>query len=113
MSLDHSPVFSIISLNKDVIRWILSAVAQSTILARFLDSDKLQISWSGSDIRILQRDILSVPSEYVVDDLTLTLDPLQRFEFMLCKTDIDKNNYLRNLLDTRKHSTSLSKEAAN
>lgn len=80
------------------LKTILRSVLDRKQLTWALDSRKLQFQtgWKG-DI-VPSSDIISVPTEHILGDVTITLDTSQQAEWLLCFTPNERMRYLRDLV---------------
>lgn len=98
IELPHTPVLVVRAMSESAFKWILEAVLRGTILTSAHTAAKLQLIWQPTSAEHSQIDVLAIPSSYDVDNSTLVLDPMQRFEIALRDTEDAKEKYLRQVL---------------
>ncbi|KIP03858.1 hypothetical protein PHLGIDRAFT_222159 [Phlebiopsis gigantea 11061_1 CR5-6] len=108
LRLDQVPTLAIQSKNESAFRWVVQAVGQGSILAPALRAEHLELRWiydseADSDRQQGSLDILSAQSHYLVDDMPVALNPVERFELELRSLTSEDAaiSYLRTLLSDR------------
>ena len=98
---DYFPCVTLASQNEGGFRWLVKAVTQGSIFARFARVGKLKLIWERPEIFEIV-DILATRSSYTIDGAFVALDPLERFELRLHEySGGDVDSYLRVILEKR------------
>ena len=82
----------------ETLKMILCSVLGRKQLTWALESHKLQFWGPGKGEIITSSDILSVPTEYTLNDAAIHLDIVQQAEWLLCFTPDQREDYLRDLV---------------
>ena len=77
-------------------RSIIDAVLRDTFFGRLRHTDKFSLTYNPDGITMTA--ILNSPSEHMLDNVVVTLSPVERFDYLRLRTAEEKDDFLRRRL---------------